>query len=159
MAQTSRYRRLSDRNQFDVRVVPPVRGRLFDRKMRLVAGNAEPFELRITPLYADNLQETLKLLATIVDLPELRQAYVLDMAKTLPSFREIMVRDDLSQRELARLAVRSGNTDNGLQSTSGHRQLLRHALGGLEEVERHAYLHVAPTRRTTCIPTCAWSSP
>ena len=107
VAQTSRYRRLSDRNQFDVRVVPPVRGRLFDRKMRLVAGNAESFELRITPLYADDLKETLKLLATIVDLPELRQAYVLDMAKTLPSFREIMVRDDLSQRELARLAVRS----------------------------------------------------
>ena len=51
---------MSDRNQFDVRVVPPVRGRLFDRKMRLVAGNAESFELRITPLYADNLQETLK---------------------------------------------------------------------------------------------------
>ena len=107
VAQTSRYRRLSDRNQFDVRVVPPVRGRLFDRKMRLVAGNAESFELRITPLYADDLKETLKLLATIVDLPEFRQKYVLDMAKTLPSFREIMVRDDLSQRELARLAVRS----------------------------------------------------
>ena len=65
------------------------------------------FELRITPLYADDLKETLKLLATIVDLPELRQEYVLDMAKTLASFREIMVRDDLSQRELARLAVRS----------------------------------------------------
>ena len=56
VAQTSRYQRLSDRNQFDVRVVPPARGRLFDHKMRLVAGNAESFELRITPLYARNLQ-------------------------------------------------------------------------------------------------------
>ena len=62
VAQTSRYQRLSDRNQFDVRVVPPARGRLFDHKMRLVAGNAESFELRITPLYARNLQNTLDLL-------------------------------------------------------------------------------------------------
>jgi len=107
VAQTSRYRRLSDRNQFDVRVVPPARGRLFDHKMRLVAGNAESFELRVTPLYADNLQNTLKLLAMIIDLPETRQEAVIAVAKTAPSFREIIVRDDLSQRELARLAVRS----------------------------------------------------
>ena len=107
VSETSRYRRLSDRNQFDVRVVPPVRGRLFDKRMRLVAGNAESFELRVTPLYTHDLRETLKLLSAIVDLTEARQSYVLDKSKTLPSFREITIRDDLSQRELARLAVRS----------------------------------------------------
>ena len=32
---------------------------------------------------------------------------VLDKAKQVPSFQDIVVRDDLSQRELARLAVRS----------------------------------------------------
>lgn len=107
VSQTSRYRRLSDRNQFDIRVVPPARGRLFDHKLRLVAGNAESFELRVTPLYAENLEKTLALLATVIDLPAARQEAVLDIAKTLPSFREITIRDDLSQRELARLAVRS----------------------------------------------------
>ena len=40
VAQKNRYQRLSDRNQFDVRIVAPTRGRLFDRKMRLLAGNA-----------------------------------------------------------------------------------------------------------------------
>ena len=30
VSQNNRYRRLSDRNQFDMRIVPPVRGRLFD---------------------------------------------------------------------------------------------------------------------------------
>ena len=107
VAQTSRYQRLSDRNQFNVRVVPPTRGRLFDHKMRLVAGNAESFELRVTPLYARNLQNTLNLLASIIELSETRKEYVMATAKTSPSFREITVRDDLSQRELARLAVRS----------------------------------------------------
>lgn len=107
VSQASRYRKLSDRNQFDVRVVPPIRGRLFDQKMRLIAGNAESFELRVTPLYTRKLNKTLALLATIVELSEARQMDVLAMAKTVPSFREIMVRDDLSQRELARLAVRS----------------------------------------------------
>ena len=158
VAQTSRYRRLSDRNQFDVRVVPPVRGRLFDRKMRLVAGNAESFELRITPLYADNLQETLKLLATIVDLPELRQAYVLDMAKTLPSFREIMVRDDLSQRELARLAVRSAllpgvSFGKSLRRIYPQGSLTCHITGYVSpvtqrEIEKDETLEIMPTLGT-----------
>ena len=35
VAQNNRYKRLSDRNQFDWRVVPPRRGRLVDRQERL----------------------------------------------------------------------------------------------------------------------------
>ena len=66
----------------------------------LPAGNAESFELRITPLYVNNLQNTLDLLASIIELTEARKENVVDTAKTLPSFREITVRDDLSQREL-----------------------------------------------------------
>ncbi len=107
VSQSSRYQRLSDRNQFDIRVLSPARGRLFDYKMRLVAGNAESFELRITPLYAKDLVKTLNLLATVIELSEGRKRMVIDIASKLPSFREITIRDNLSQRELARLAVRS----------------------------------------------------
>ena len=52
VAQNKRYKRLSDRNQFDQRVVAPQRGRLVDRANRLLAGNAESYRLHITPLYA-----------------------------------------------------------------------------------------------------------
>ena len=107
VAQNNRYQRLSDRNQFDVRIVAPTRGRLFDRKMRLLAGNAESFELYITPLYVDDLQQTLAALGQIVELSERDIKAVLLAARKGPSFRDIIVRNDLSQRELARLAVRS----------------------------------------------------
>ena len=107
VAQNNRYRRLSDRNQFDMRIVPPVRGRLFDSQKRLLAGNAESFLLYITPLYVSNMKKTLTDLARIVDLSEDQQRDVLVAASEGPSFRNIIVRNDLSQRELARLAVRS----------------------------------------------------
>ena len=55
VAQSSRYKGLSDRNQFDTRVVSPRRGRLYDRNMRLLAGNAESFQLRVTPLFVEDL--------------------------------------------------------------------------------------------------------
>ena len=107
VAQNSQYRRLSDRNQFDVKIVAPQRGRVFDRKMRLLAGNAESYQLRVTPLHAKDLPEVLEDLSTIIELkPQERQKVIAAAAKN-PSFRPIVVRGDLTQRELARLAIRS----------------------------------------------------
>ena len=56
--------------------------------------------------FVDDLERTLALL-NIVDLTPEQIANVLDTAKKVPSFQDIVVRDDLSQRELAKLAVRS----------------------------------------------------
>ena len=107
VAQNNRYKRLSDRNQFDLRIVPPRRGRLVDRKMRLLAGNAESYLLHITPLYAGDLDRALAQLAQLVDLAEDDLARVREAARKGPSFRPILIRESLTQRELARLAVRS----------------------------------------------------
>lgn len=107
VAQNNRYQRLSDRNQFDMRIVAPQRGRVFDRKLRLLAGNAESYQLQITPLYAKDLPKVLAHLAEIIELPGSAQQEALEAAKKNPSFRPISIRGDLTQRELARLAVRS----------------------------------------------------
>ena len=107
VAQSNRYKRLSDRNQFDKRVVAPKRGRLVDRANRLLAGNAESYRLQITPLYAGNLKVALAQLGTIVELSDEVIAEVLQKAIEQPSFRPILIRESLTQRELARLAIRS----------------------------------------------------
>ena len=52
ISQNASYQRLSDRNQFNQRLVLAPRGRLFDVKGRLLAGNSEVFELlMVLPLY------------------------------------------------------------------------------------------------------------
>ena len=107
VAQNRRYQRLSDRNQFDLRIVPPRRGRLIDRERRLLAGNAESYRLNITPLYAGDLEKALAQLASLVEIPDESADLVRKTAKNQPSFRPILVRESLTQRELARLAVRS----------------------------------------------------
>ena len=107
VAQNNRYQRLSDRNQFDRRVVPPRRGRLVDRKMRLLAGNAESYLLHITPLYAGDVEQALAQLASLIKLDEELVTEVLEKARKGPSFRPILIRESLTQRELSRLAIRS----------------------------------------------------
>ena len=107
VAQNNRYKRLSDRNQFDSRVVPPRRGRLVDRRMRLLAGNAESYLLHLTPLYAGDVDQALAQLASLIDLNEAVIEQVREKAKRGPSFRPILITESLTQRELSRLAVRS----------------------------------------------------
>lgn len=107
VAQNNRYKRLSDRNQFDRRVVPPRRGRLVDRKMRLLAGNAESYLLHLTPLYAGDVDQALAQLASLIDLNEAVIEQVREKAQRGPSFRPILITESLTQRELSRLAVRS----------------------------------------------------
>ncbi|MEC8366473.1 MAG: penicillin-binding protein 2 [Pseudomonadota bacterium] len=107
VAQNNRYKRLSDRNQFDWRVVPPRRGRLVDRQERLLAGNAESYLLHITPLYAGDVDKSLAQLASLIELNDEVIGRVREQARKGPSFRPILIRESLTQRELSTLAIRS----------------------------------------------------
>ena len=45
MIENQKYEKLSDDNQFNYHVVPPERGQILDREMRLLAGNMDGFSL------------------------------------------------------------------------------------------------------------------
>ena len=107
VAQNNRYKRLSDRNQFDRRLVPPRRGRLVDRQERLLAGNAESYLLHITPLYAGDVDKSLAQLASLIELNDEVIGRVREQARKGPSFRPILIRESLTQRELSTLAILS----------------------------------------------------
>ena len=101
------YTQLSDRNKYDFRILPPSRGRIYDEKGRLLAGNAEAYELSITPAYGDDLESTLRRLMKLIDLTEDEYQEILKEAEGKPSFLPVQIRADLSQREVARVVVRS----------------------------------------------------
>ena len=101
------YQKLSDRNKYDFRIIPPSRGRIKDAKGRLLAGNTEAYELSVTPQYIDDIEMTIKQLSSLIDLtPQEIQNFIDDFEKS-PTFLPIPIRTDLTQRELSRIAIRS----------------------------------------------------
>ena len=107
ISQTDNYRRLSERNQFDKRLIQAPRGRLLDVHDRLLAGNSEVFELRVLPSRVGDLNQWLRRVGKIVGL---RPAEIKGILKTIaeqPDFLEVTVRTNLTQRELSKLAVLS----------------------------------------------------
>ena len=101
------YLKLSDKNQFDHRLVIAPRGRLLDSKNRLLAGNSEVFELVVIPARTKNLELLLKEIDNIVGLSKEEIKDILVIAKNQPDFIEISIKSDLTQRELSHLAIRS----------------------------------------------------
>ena len=107
ISQTDNYRRLSERNQFDKRLIQAPRGRLLDVHDRLLAGNSEVFELRVLPSRVADLNQWFRRVEKIVGL---RPAEIKRILKTIadqPDFLEVTVRTNLTQRELSKLAVLS----------------------------------------------------
>ena len=107
IAQTDNYQRLSDRNQFDKRLVQAPRGRLLDARGRLLAGNSEIFELRMLPARISDLRAWLNRVRKIVRLRPAEIDSILKRVEEQPDFLEVTVRSNLTQRELSRLAVLS----------------------------------------------------
>ena len=128
------YLKLSDKNQFDHRLVMAPRGRILDSKNRLLAGNSEVFELIVIPARAQNLQKLLSNIDMIIGLSQEEINEIIDIARNQPDFLEISIKSDLTQRELSHLAIRSAILEGVLFQKNFNRiypqgKLLSHVTG------------------------------
>jgi penicillin-binding protein 2 len=104
--ESNRYEALSNRNRFDYKMLPPSRGRIFDSEGRLLAGNAEAYALNIVPSYTTDLHQSLRALSELIQLDDIRIDELMEKAEKQPSYLPLIIRDDLTQREVARVVVR-----------------------------------------------------
>jgi penicillin-binding protein 2 len=105
--ENQKYGQLSDRNKYDFRILPPSRGRIYDEEGRLLAGNAETYELSVIPAYSDSLPDIVRRLSRLIELSEKEIDDFLAEAEAKPPFLPIPIRANLSQREVSRVVVRS----------------------------------------------------
>ena len=106
ISQTDNYRRLSERNQFDKRLIQAPRGRLLDVHDRLLAGNSEVFELRVLPSRV-RLEPMASPSGENCWASSSGNKGILKTIADQPDFLEVTVRTNLTQRELSKLAVLS----------------------------------------------------
>ena len=122
IAQNEGWARLSDSNQFNMRSVTPARGRIFDEKNRLLAGNTETYSLSITPQHAGNLKVAMRRIAQLVDLKDSEIEEIIKTAKSQAKFMPVTIKDELTQKDLSRLAIRSPLM-NGVSFSKRYRRI------------------------------------
>ena len=111
LIENQKYEKLSDGNQFDYLIIPPERGRILDRKMRLLAGNMDGFSLVLKWNKKINTDIILKNILSVISInkKDIRH-FNLQIKKMENNYpKEILITKNLSQKDVSRLAVRRIN--------------------------------------------------
>ena len=103
--ERARYTLLSDENRINLRLLAPPRGRIFDRTGVALADNRQNYQVVIVPEQAGDLAATLTALGTVIEISDVERRRVLRDAKRKHAFVPLMVRDNLSWDEMARIEV------------------------------------------------------
>jgi len=129
------YATQSDRNRVHVQPVPPTRGLIFDRNGELLADNKASFTLSVVGSNPVELNNTIELLKTIVEISpsDLGKFYKLKKQQR-HSLDSVPLRYRLTEDEIARLAVNQHLLDGvevnaELVRNYPHADLFAHVIG------------------------------
>jgi penicillin-binding protein 2 len=105
VVEAARYRTLSEDNQFNLELLPPIRGRIFDRNGVALADNRDNFRIEIVAEQTADVARTLATLREIVDVEDWDFRRVLRETKRKRGFVPITVVENLSRRDISKVAI------------------------------------------------------
>lgn len=105
VVEADRYELLSRDNQFNLELLPPIRGRILDRNGVALADNQDNFRVEIVREQTDDVAATLSALRSIIEVPDWDVRRVMKEVKRKRAFVPVTVVENLTREEIARVAV------------------------------------------------------
>ncbi len=103
--EADQYKLLAEENRINIRLIPPARGLILDRKGRVVAGNEQNYRVVITREDAGDVDEVLARLARVIPLTEEDLERTRREMDRRSAFVPIVVADWLRWEDLSAVAV------------------------------------------------------
>ncbi|WP_100640116.1 penicillin-binding protein 2 [Marinobacter salexigens] len=144
------YTTLSDKNRVQVQSVPPPRGLVYDRNHVLLAENRPVFSVTVVPERVGDIDHALEQLVGILDVSdEDLERFQRRLREPRRPFQEIPLRYDLTEDEIARLAVHRHElpgveVEAELVRYYPHSELTAHALGFVGRINRDELQRIDP---------------
>ncbi len=128
------YALLADENRINHRLLPPARGRVFDRHGVALARNSPTYRVLVIREQTADLRATLGALARLIPVPDEQIEEVIAEAARRRRFVPITVQEDLTWTELSRIAVNAPDLpgvslDAGLLREYPMGSIMAHVLG------------------------------
>jgi penicillin-binding protein 2 len=103
--QADEFRLLAEENRINIRLLPPSRGRIFDREGRVIAENEQTYRITLVREDAGDVEQVISRLGQLVELDEndLNRALA-EMQRTAPFF-PVTVADRVTWEDISRVAV------------------------------------------------------
>jgi len=106
LIEASRYRTMSEGNQFNYRLTPPPRGRILDRHGVELASSRPSFRLLVSRDEVKDIEATVDAVATLIPItPERRRQLLREFAQS-SRFVPVAIADDLTWEEFSRVNAR-----------------------------------------------------
>ena len=105
VVEAERYRTLSDENRINLRLLPPLRGRIMDRFGIAMADNHQNYRLLLIAEAARDVNLTLDALGRIIPIGDGERRRVLRDIGRNRSFVPVTIRENLNWEEVARIEV------------------------------------------------------
>ncbi|MFW5427195.1 MAG: penicillin-binding protein 2 [Methylophagaceae bacterium] len=99
------FNALSDRNRVDFEPLAPQRGLIYDRNGMVLADNIPVFSLELVPEKVVDLDTTLQELKLLLAMTDDEVAKIKQQIKRQRRFREVIVRQRLTEQEVAKFSV------------------------------------------------------
>ena len=122
VVDSERYQVLADENRINMQLLPPARGRIFDRFGQVLAENRLNYRLILVPEAALNLDKALDEIAQLVPVEDHDRERVLREARRNQKFVPITVREHLTWEEVSQIEVNAPDLP-GVMIDVGRRRL------------------------------------
>ena len=103
--EADKYRLLADENRINIRLLPPARGLIYDRRGVLLAGNEQNYRIVMVREDAGDIDEAVAKLATLVKLDPEKTEQAIKELKRRSAFVPVTIADRVTWEEVARVAV------------------------------------------------------
>ncbi len=103
--ESDRYKTLADENRINMQLLPPPRGRIFDRFGQPLAVNQLNYRLVIVPEQAGDLERSLDGLGVLIPIETRERDRILRETQRKRKFVPITVRENLTWEEVSRIEV------------------------------------------------------
>ena len=122
VVESERYTVLADENRINMQLMPPARGRIFDRFGQILAENRLNYRLVVVPEAALDLDRALDEIAALVPIEDHDRDRVLREARRKEKFVPITVRENLTWEEVSQIEVNAPDLP-GVMIDVGRRRL------------------------------------
>ena len=106
---SSKYKTMSKKNQIDLEIIFPLRGKIFDRNKVLIAKNEKVYDVYLIPENTKSINNTLDALSEFIDIDFAKRRKVIELSTKVKKFEKIKIFENISWSTLEKIETNKYN--------------------------------------------------
>jgi len=108
---SSKYKTMSKKNQIDLEIIFPVRGKIFDRNNVLIAKNEKVYDVYLIPENTKSINNTLNALSQFIDIDFVKRRKIIELSTKVKKFEKIKIFENISWSILEKIETNKYNLE------------------------------------------------